>query len=568
MDQNIYETRQRAKEMLAEALAIWRNSPHADYLEGMENDPIFSLLTMAIAHQVNRIDRDINEIKKDVVKDFVRMLVPDYLTKATPASLVIECNAIDGIDSVRMDEQKVFNINGLPTSFRPILVTNVVNATLKGVTRTDGLRWTVTLNSTMPITSLSGMSFAITRTDFEDLTVYCNGKELPLIKPWDSFNLPVSQILSTDVGIYNQKLTQNSIDLCYSQFLRCNQRVFVFDNYDQADYGVEPGYEMRLVFEFRNISDKFSFSSRDLRLNTMVLANVDIESVVLSPSTPVARITDIKNSKGMTIRKQFMHLLLPSDEQLFESMDVQVRSLRSDRFTSLDLADMIHTLSDRLNSDFYAYQMFNTQDSSATLRRINILLNSLIKNLEEKNSDLIPGVYLTIRSQQNKISESTQLNVDYLTTSGASINEALNGDVRFNAPVEIDQQSIRLVGRPVPGKDTVNASRHQKQLVKYHLATHNRLVTPADIRIFCLTELTTRYDIGSFMVDRISITHEKQKEWRQAMYEILVKISLTDNRYLQSNFKENIRKVETEIAKSIEVRSLNLFPIRVEITIN
>ena len=46
MKQTVFETRQRANEIQKETLAIWRQSDQSDYLEGIENDPIFSLLMM------------------------------------------------------------------------------------------------------------------------------------------------------------------------------------------------------------------------------------------------------------------------------------------------------------------------------------------------------------------------------------------------------------------------------------------------------------------------------------------------------------------------------------------
>ena len=40
MNQKIFETQQRADELLREALTIWRKSVQNDFLEGIEDDPI------------------------------------------------------------------------------------------------------------------------------------------------------------------------------------------------------------------------------------------------------------------------------------------------------------------------------------------------------------------------------------------------------------------------------------------------------------------------------------------------------------------------------------------------
>ena len=115
MKQDIFETRQRAKEILEEAVKIWRNTPQSDYLEGIEEDPIFSLLTMALAHQLNRMDIELKSAKKEVVNDFIRSLVPDSLLKAVPASLVDYCLPLSSIDKINVNENMAFTVNSLPT---------------------------------------------------------------------------------------------------------------------------------------------------------------------------------------------------------------------------------------------------------------------------------------------------------------------------------------------------------------------------------------------------------------------------------------------------------------------
>ena len=44
MRQKIFGTQQIAKELEKEAIAIWRQGNHDEYLEGIEKDPVISLL--------------------------------------------------------------------------------------------------------------------------------------------------------------------------------------------------------------------------------------------------------------------------------------------------------------------------------------------------------------------------------------------------------------------------------------------------------------------------------------------------------------------------------------------
>ena len=47
MRKKIFATGEMAKELQREAMAIWRKSTNEETLEGMENDPVISLLMTA-----------------------------------------------------------------------------------------------------------------------------------------------------------------------------------------------------------------------------------------------------------------------------------------------------------------------------------------------------------------------------------------------------------------------------------------------------------------------------------------------------------------------------------------
>ena len=51
MRQKIYATQQIAEELTKEAIAIWKQGNQAEHLEGIEKDPVVSLLMTALAYQ-------------------------------------------------------------------------------------------------------------------------------------------------------------------------------------------------------------------------------------------------------------------------------------------------------------------------------------------------------------------------------------------------------------------------------------------------------------------------------------------------------------------------------------
>ena len=49
MKQTIFTTRQRAEEIIKEAVTIWEHSNNGEHLEGLDRDPVLALFMTALA---------------------------------------------------------------------------------------------------------------------------------------------------------------------------------------------------------------------------------------------------------------------------------------------------------------------------------------------------------------------------------------------------------------------------------------------------------------------------------------------------------------------------------------
>ena len=77
MIQTIFETKQRAAELLQKAIAIWRESEQSDYLQGIEKDPVFALLITALAYQANETETEIEQMKTELLEEFANLQIRD-----------------------------------------------------------------------------------------------------------------------------------------------------------------------------------------------------------------------------------------------------------------------------------------------------------------------------------------------------------------------------------------------------------------------------------------------------------------------------------------------------------
>ena len=104
-------------------------------------------------------------------------------------------------------------------------------------------------------------------------------------------------------------------------------------------------------------------------------------------------------------------------------------------------------------------------------------------------------------------------------------------------------------------------------LSRYYIATNDRIVTPADIKLFCYNELLTRYGIVRDMVRSLTVNRRQQKDRHSCGYEIVVEVTLADNPFVRRSFAEKVSRVEILMQKMIEVRSTNIYPVVVTLNI-
>ena len=395
MKQNIFETRQRAQELLEEAINIWRQSPQSESLENLGKDPVMSMMMSALAYQANETDNDIEMLKTEVLNEYVRMLTPYELGHAMPASAVIETTLQSDVAEWHVDADSTFKLGDTDYQFMPILNSKVINTYVKSITRLDGRRWKVELEFKSPIDNLSGFTFAINNLFFENVKVSYKGFLLPLIRPWQYSKLPLSKYFSMDSALYNEAQTYDASMIAMDLFARQNVRLFYVKEHDTSSYMTAPVDKMSLVFEFTGITDQFTFDKKQLSLNCIALAETQVGYTSLSNTNPIARVAGFNETDNAAIgSSQFLHLVRPSEEQLYNKTRVEVRRVAADRFNQGRLLRLLQALLNKYHSDFYAFQNQKELAEDNTMYKLQEILTHLIKVCQKDISRSMEGVYL------------------------------------------------------------------------------------------------------------------------------------------------------------------------------
>lgn len=562
---NAFETKQRATELLKETLSIWRQSDQSDYLEGLENDPVFSLLLMAVAYQGNEIDNEIERFREEVFDEFARILTPYEIGHATPASMVVQTALNDNFSDVETTPSTVFHLESHP--FIPLFNSRIFNATVGSVVRIDGRRWKVTLDFAHPIKDISGLSFAIEGLEFHDITVSIGNYKLSIIKPWDYSELPFNDCFSPLNIFYNRQQTSNYSMLPMDLFARHNVRMFFVDKHCVNHLKIIETEHVELIFEFSGISDNFLFDKSHFLLNTMVLINASLHEVTLSSSRPFARIagfTDVSDSAANN--RQFLHLVQPKELQFHANTELEVRRTATERFNQGSLVKLLNCILNKYHSDFYAFQELKGMESDKMIYNLNKAIRALSDAAKENNQRNVPGVYLLLKNNSLIQNKDLNLSVTYLTTSGAAINSILtNSELQVES--SFDKSSTKIISTPIQGTDEITGNTNIQSLLRYFMLSGDRIVTPADIKAFCHKELITRYELDKEMIRRIVVSQRQTNDRRDCGHVILVEIILTDNPFVKRNFGSSIPTMEILMQKMMEIRSSGIYPINVHITI-
>ena len=570
MKQTIFENKQRAEELMQEALRIWRGSDHPDQLEGIEQDPVFSLLLTALAYQSNELENELDHMKTEVEEEFSRMLTPYEVGHAIPATAVVQASLQPGLSSMELTQDHVFTLTDTEAGFIPLLRTRVLNAAIRSIIRMDGRRWKVSLKFDGAINDLSGLCFVVKNRSFKDLKVTVKGQILPLISPWEFSELPLSPCFDIDTVLYNGSQTYNAAVSCLDLFARQNVRMYCVKSHQHNKILPVEVESIDMVFEFSGIKDDFVFDKDNLLLNSIILVNAEVHSADLTSNTPIVRVAGYQGlgAEVDSVSQQFLHMLRPTSDQIFSQFPVEVRKMGADRFNQGHLVVLLNTLISRYYTDFYAFQSLREEANDKVIYSLIETLTRMRDAARSNAEERIPGVYLMLNPRSADIRNDVSLSLTYVTTLGSAINSQLSDSSTFQPPAGFNNTSVRLITTPLPGSDEVRDQLEEASLSRYYMITNDRLVTPADMKLFCYTELMTRYGITRQMVKSITVSHRQQQDRWEAGYEILVEIVLNENTFIRRGFEEKIPQAETLMQAMMSVRSANIYPIQVTITID
>lgn len=503
------------------------------------SDPVSKLMVTTLVHEARKIMDDISTLPDRIVSRLCDYFIPRDRLDASPALCLVQpsVKVRKGVEAHPIAESTFFSFkpdNKTVMSYYPLFRNYMIPVSASHIltdkvlvskgTRTGlnlnckGKVW-VGMEMSAEIESLENVSFLIRHSsgvmpvrifvdnDMTELSFTDAGNltEIPMMSPFDS-----QQVNASSIGIFRNWQTQLSEmeegRLLYINDALKDRDVFKYHAYpkvfrqylESSDLDKFEGNTLWLLLDF---GDEY-----DVPLNLEVLpnvvpaVNVSLGSVILTQSSPIAKLTKGDGLAYLNI----VETSLSSQKQGFNAMneDVTVRDFDANCYDSELLYRDVRNLYNRFIEDYHAFVDYHSLKDGELIRTLRDLVNkigkSVVSNTDGRNQ--FDGGTYVMRSM-GLIGKPTTVKVTYLNTNGRLGNSPKSGMMMENRKDAALEKDVHVVSDATGGEDKATADQRYEML-RYYTLTSDRLYTKMDIDAFLRLQLLKEF--GKEEVKRIS----------------------------------------------------------------
>lgn len=502
-------------------------------------DPVAKLMVTALLHQSQKIKDEIAGLPDRIVSRLAEYFIPKNKISATPAMSLLQpsVKSKKGVESHNLLDGTFFtfkidhktNLAYYPlyrNRVIPIYATHLLSdkkLISKGEqTKLDitckGKVW-VGLEIPTEVDSLQNVSFYIKGTSSlmpekisvgnEPMEIAFTGaenlSEIEMIEPFDS-----QQVNPTSIEMYrNWRRRLASFEdgcLIYITDSLKDRDAFKFEPYPKV---FQQYLESRDLDKFENDSlwIQFDFGEgynvpEDVEIipNVMPCVNVNLNSVTLTPTSPIAKLTRDDGSSFLTI----VETSLPSQKQGFGMVtdEVMVRDFDVNSYNRERLHRDVRNLYNRFIEDYHAFVEYHSLKDGELLRALRELVNKIGKSVQtadEIKDRYDDGTYAMRGTAL--LGKTGSVKVTYLTTQGIKGNAPKAGMLMENKKDAALEKDVRIITSAEGGEDKPAADR-MYEMLRYYTLTSDRLFTKMDIDAFLRLQLLKEF--GKEEIKRIS----------------------------------------------------------------
>lgn len=503
------------------------------------DDPVSKLMVVALLHQVQKIKDEIESLPSRIVERLCGSFVPKNKIDATPAISFVQPmikarrdiaphHITDGsYFTYKIDSKQNLSYYPLyktlllpfsktylmtPTEFRDADACTKIQFGRKGQV------W-LGMEVSSDIESLENASFLIKGTDgvlpqriladssSSELTFSCADRmeNIPMMEPFDSQqmnsrNIPVvshwQEILSQAENGRLVYITDPTRD---RDLFKCKAYPKSFQQSLESDYLDKfADNTLWLLFDFG--SDYSVPDTIEILPNIVPVVNVSVNSVTLTQSSPIARLT--KNDGSFFLSVIETPLSMQKQGFNMNEDDIVIRDFDARGYNADNLAKDVRNLYNHFIEDYYAFVEYNMLKDGELIRSLRETVNTIgksVMNGPEGRNRFDEGVYAMRNVKLTD--QTTPVKVSYMTTMGRKGNRPQAGMSMENKRDAALEKDVTVVSSATGGEDRATADQ-MYELLRYYTLTSDRLYTKMDVDAFLRLKIVREF--GTEEAKRIS----------------------------------------------------------------
>lgn len=239
--------------------------------------------------------------------------------------------------------------------------------------------------------------------------------------------------------------------------------------------------------------------SIDVRFNCIPVANVEVNQVMLTSASPMAKLQKTPDTFFLDV----LNTSIKDQSRGFESerKEYLIRDFDTACYHDGDLYRDVRNLYHHFVEDYYAFLDYNGIKDGELIRKLREMINKIGKSVGAQNAryKFDSGTYAMKNLEFSE--KNTNTRVSYLTTRGEMGNMPKSGslmEVRRNPALD---KTATVVVSAACGRDKASVDERY-ELLRYYTMTGDRLYTKMDMDAFLRKEILSAF--GGEEAKRIS----------------------------------------------------------------
>lgn len=503
------------------------------------DDPVAKLILAALMQQTRKIKDEVSTLPERVVDRLCACFIPKDKLDPNPALCYLKpsLKSRKGIEPHLLTEGTYFTYkidSKLALSYHPIYRNTIIPYTglhLLSNRKLDSKGSTVDLNLPKKGQVWVGLELPMETDSLEGVSLYLKGfngllpqgiyvdngtteltfspanhlADIPMMEPFDAqqanptfieiLNSWRNQLAETDGGrlIYiTDKTRDRDIFKCRA-FPKSFQQILESQDLDKFENNT-----LWILLDFGDGTD----IPKDISVipNVVPAVNVSLNTVTLTPSSPIARLTKGDGSQFLTV----LETSLAVQKQGFGTLkeEVDIRDFDNQCYDPGILHRDVRNLYNRFIDDYHAFVDYHGLKDGELIRSLRDTVNRIGKSVATSSdikNKFDEGTYAM--RNINRSSQSGPIKVAYLTTFGRQGNLPKSGEIMENKKDPALEKEVKVIVSAEGGEDKATADERYEML-RYFSLTCDRLYTKMDIDAFLRMHLLKEF--GKEEIKRIS----------------------------------------------------------------